>query len=233
MAYKDNEVLLMIENCQEELSKNSYSIESLLNNFTVYESFIPEFFSKTGEADNIRTMYDSLKNKKNEDNKIVCISLNESASIYDEYLEGMISFMNDIQNIEVTEGENSLEQYTEKFNRAKENDSIFIESLFNGKLTKEREIPLSEAVSNIEYCIDFNESLKTIKNTCINIQESFTKEDNIKTELLGKCRDMLFESVSNYCYSTLKNVINIYENINDVLNEKEKPININEGFKLL
>lgn len=223
--------LEMLESCKDNLKDSNYDINTLMSNLDVYESAVSEFFSKTCEAENIRNMYSDLKNINNDSKSIMCIALNESADIYNEYLEGMINFINDIKDIEVTESEDSLTSFTEKFNKAKENDSLFIESLFTGKLTKEKEMFLTEAVSNVEFSIDFICSIKDFKDKCKTLQESFIEEDSTKTKLLNNCRDMLFESVNNYCYSTLKNVNAIYESINDTLYDRNKTIKT-EGFKL-
>ena len=109
----------LLESNQNYIKENDFSTESFEKNIEFYESFIPEFFSKTGEAQNIRNMYKELKKDKNEDKFINCISLTESATIYNEYIDGMSKFIDEIKETSINESEDSLEPFTEKFNNAK------------------------------------------------------------------------------------------------------------------
>ena len=222
-----------LESNQELIREGEFSQELFENNIAFYESFIPEFFSKTGEANNIRKMYKDLRQEKNENKSISCISLTESATIYAEYIDGMTKFINDIKEIEITESTDDLVPFTEKFNNAKQNDSAFIESLFNGKLTEERDTVLTEAVSNVEFVIDFIDSIKDMKSRCNEIKESVNNDNQVKKELLQNCYNMLCESVNNYCFNVLKSVISTYNSINDSLYSENKKSEIKEeGFKL-
>ena len=222
-----------LEANQELIREGKFTEEVFNNNIEFYESFIPEFFSKTGEAENIRKMYTELKKDKNEYKSINCISLTESATIYAEYIDGMTKFINDIQETEITESADALTPFNEKFNNAKQNDSAFIESLFNGKLTEERDTVLTEAVSNVEFVIDFIDNIKDMKSRCDMIKESVNNDNEVKKELLQNCYNMLCESVNNYCFNVLKSVINTYHNINDSLYSENKKSEIKEeGFKL-
>lgn len=224
-----------LEQIREQIMEGSFNLEDFGDNIAFYESFIPEFFSKTGEADNIRKMYKDIKDEKNELKTVEYIPVVESATLYNEYIDGMVKFINEIKETAITENVADLDAFSTKFNNAKQNDSAFIESLFNGRLTEKRDVVLTEAVSNVEFVIDFVTNIEEMKNRCNEIKESVNSSDkNLKTELLENCCNMMCESVNNYCCNMLKTVIDTYQNINKSLYSESTISETKEkGFKLL
>lgn len=226
---KLNSFLEKLNEKHNNLNSN-ISIDSLVDNMKFYESFIPEFFSKNGESDGIKSVYSAIKENMVNEKSIISSDITKSGYIYKEYMEGMISFINDISNTVMTESVNDLNTYKEKFEKAKEKDSLFIDSLYNGKLNEQLEMPLSEAVCNIEYLIDFIPELTIMKNQCVDLNESFNDiKESDKKSLINNSLNMLYESVDNFCYSTIKNIITTYSNIYDKLfnessNDKEEEI---------
>lgn len=225
-----------IDSHHENFKTESKNIESLIKDIEFYESFIPNFFSCNGEAKGIKVMYESIRQNLDNEKTVTCIDVNKSSHIYNEYIEGMMTFIKDIDHLVITENCDEINSYKEKFEKAKDKDSIFIESLYDGRLNEKIDMPLSEAVSNIEFLIDFISQLKTIKENCSSLYEIvINNKQETKKELLNESVNMLFESVDNYCYSTIKNIINIYSNIDDKLNNviNESESNKSITFKLL
>lgn len=233
MMEKINTFIQNLDNQHESFTKENVNINSLLDNLAFYESFIPEFFSKNGESEGIKKVYKSIKENMGSEKSIISSDITKSGYIYKEYMEGMTSFINDIFNTAITESTDELKSYKEKFEKAKEKDSLFINSLFNGSLNEQVEMPLSEAVCNLEYLIDFIPELSDMKEKCSNLNESYNNIDNNEKEaLINNSLNMLFESVDNYCYSTIKNIVTTYSEIQDKLfNETVQNNNVN-NFKL-
>lgn len=209
---------------------NSNPFSALEGCLDYYESFIPEFFSSNGEAVGIRTMYENIK----EDMEVVvgestihAIDVNKGSYMYDEYLEGMIQFIKELKSCDVIQ-ESDQSIYVDKLNTAKKNDSIFIESLFGGKLNSIEEMPVSEAVTNVEFLIDFIPKIKEMKTQCSVLNESSTYGN----ALLNDSMVMLFESVNNYCYSTLKNIVKTYEDIHTVFSPVPQHKDTEPTYKL-
>jgi hypothetical protein len=204
-----------ILNAQHENFKaNGVNVDSLIKNIEFYESYIPEFFSSNGEAHGIKEMYNGIRQNLGSEKSIICTDVNQSAHIYREYMEGMISFIRDVSESVFNESADELALYEQKFEKAKQKDSIFIESLYDGKLNEKTEMVLSEAVANVEFLIDFIPELKTMKECCTALHDSFMNVNhNDKKTLLNESLNMLYESVDNYCYSTLMNIVNIYTDI--------------------
>ena len=77
------------------------TIDNLIDELSYYESSIPEFFSKNGEATGIRNMYSGIHEMMENgiDKTIKCVDINKSNAIYVEYMDGMIKFINDIKNL--------------------------------------------------------------------------------------------------------------------------------------
>lgn len=206
----------------EDINVQESNIQNLVSAITYYESFIPDFFSKNGEADGIRNMYSKIRVMKEsgQEKNIECCDMYQIHDIYTEYVDGMINFINDIRNVNVSES-TKIEEYSEKFKKAKDNDLTFIKSLYNGKIKEITSMPLSEAVSNVEFLIDFINDIKDLKTSCCVVEEAAKSEDGtVKQPLLEGCLEMLCESVNNFCYYTLKSVLTTYADINNVLTEE-------------
>ena len=110
----------------------------------------------------------SLGGNLTEEKSIFCADITNNHKVYMEYVDGMMKFIYDINNIVVNESTSEeLEKFSSKFESAKKNDSLFIESLFTGELSKPSDKPLSEAVSNIEFLIEFVPSLNKIKKSIL------------------------------------------------------------------
>ena len=209
-----------LDSQHEKFTTGSITLESLINDIEFYESFIPEFFSKNGEAKGIRVMYESIRENIGNEKTIMCVDVHRSASIYREYMEGMVSFITEISNNMMTESAHELNDYAEKLERARTKDSLFIDSLYNGKLNEHIDTVLSEAVMNVEFLIDFIPQLNLMKESCKNLYTTvnYTAENKERT-LIDSCMNMLFESVDNYCYSTVKNIVSTYKDIHEKLSE--------------
>ena len=221
----------ILTNKHNEFKQIANSYERVTKEISYIESVIPEFFSNRGEASSIKAMYESIGKEKESPlfNKTVpYVDINKGAHIYTEYVDGMIEFINDIEEINESTKINS---YEDKFMVARDRDSIFIESLYGGNLNKRVETTVTEATSNIEFLIDFIPELRTIQEKCDKIYEESKKETSeVKGKLLKESADMLFESVSNYCFNTVKNIFECYDDIQCAL--AEKPIKSKEEFVL-
>lgn len=213
-----NSFISALESQHETFKTEGVNIKSLVKNIEFYESYIPDFFSKNGEAAGIRNMYKAIRESMDCEKSVVCANIDCSANIYREYMEGMINFIFDISDATFTESCDELKAYESKFEKAKTKDSLFIESLYGGKLNEKKEMVLSEAVANIEFLIDFIPELQTMKKQCKTLYESTKRETNeAKRTLLDESLVMLYESVENYCYSTISNIVDIYTDINTTL----------------
>lgn len=215
---KLNSFMTALSTQHENFKVNGVNVDSLIKNIEFYESYIPEFFSSNGEAKGIKEMYQGIRQSLGTEKSIICADVNQSAHIYREYMEGMISFIHDISKSIFTESTDEMSVYEQKFEKAKQKDSIFIESLYDGKLNEKTEMVLSEAVANVEFLIDFIPELQTMKECCIGLHKSLINaNEDEKKSLLSESLNMLYESVDNYCYSTLMNIVNIYTDIRESL----------------
>ena len=204
----------------ESFVNGDKTLNSLIDSISCYESAIPEFFSKTGEAEGVKAMYAGIRKSLDNEKTISCIDLNNTYNIYNEYVEGMSSFISDISELAAMESTTDLSKVKANFEKAKSSDSIFIESLYDGKLkeNEKSEMPLSEAVTNVEFLIDFIPLLSSLKEKCTTLTESVNNTgENECSQLLNDSLVMLFESVDNYCYKTISQIVSTYSEINDRL----------------
>lgn len=201
------------------VSLETKNITDLEDTLSFYESVIPEFFSRDGEGKGIRKMYDDIK-ECDSDLTIESFDVEKGNTIYKEYLEGMYKFINDISDASVVTESTDLSQFQEKFERAKNNDSAFIESLFGGTLNEKITVSITESTECIEFLIDYIPQIKSMKTDCRTVQES----NNGSNKLLNEGLQMLFESVENYCYTTLTNILTSYEDIQQALSNKNSEV---------
>lgn len=209
--------------------------ERLNSEATYFESFIKDFFSQDKEKNQIREMYENIREDMlDTDRKVInVVDVSKSTSMYKEYLEGMISFINDGINI-IKEGkEDAIHKFKDQLNKAENNDSIFIESIYGGNLNTAVESNLDDAVTNIECLIEFIDDNKSMINECTKIHDSINDIRSDEKGLLLESADMLYESINNFSYNTLNNIFKTYCSINDALSSETTPVvKQSSGYKL-
>lgn len=192
----------IIDKVREKYS-NTNTVDALESELMEYKELIPEFFSKNGEAKGIRTMYEKLHDENYINRKIMCPDINMACIIYEEYNNGMVKFINDLNTSE------DLSELSVKLENAKDTDKVFIESIFGGNQNPEREMTLKEASGNLEVLIEFIPKLSNLADKYKTITESMNSDN----ETVKNGLSMLYESVGDYCYHTIRNVIDTYYSI--------------------
>ena len=94
-------------------------------------------------------------------------------------------------------------KYSSKLESAKEKDSIFIESIFGGSLNEKNECTLKEATKDLEILINFIPKIESFYNKSLILSESM----NNNNDLVNSSIELVCESVSNYAYNVIKNVM--------------------------
>lgn len=229
-----SESIKVLDEKHEELKDLNSPYERVIEELTFIESFIPDFFSKNGEAEGIKKMYKDIHTMKEnpyKESNIESYDFSFGNHIYQEYIEGMSDFIRDIAGID---DDTKLNDFSVKFETAKSKDYDFINSLFGGNLNKSKEIDITEASENIEFLIDFIPELKTFREHCEDFNTLYTNEGlNDKEKLLKSTLNLLFESVSEYCYLTTKNVLEAYSSIKTFLESGSQDTNTEKNkFKL-
>lgn len=202
--------------------QESKPIEKVEKELDYFESFIPEFFSKHGEAKGVRALYESIRSDLENDitKTIRCVDVHKAGNTYQEYLEGMTSFINDIQLSDIPDTESEVSQkFQRQIGLAKESDQGFIRSLFDNSGEEEHivEMSVSEAVQNLEYLIDFIPALKQYKEKCNEMEEKRMENDSVKAKLISESIDLMQESIGRFSYHTIRNIVETYRNLNDCM----------------
>ena len=200
------------------------TLESFNDEINDYKRMIPDFFSKNGESKGIHMMYEKMKDSEFNDVKIVAPDLNLSQSFYEEYLDGMISFIQELnknvtENTDITKFESSLV-------KAKENDKVFVESLFGGVNNSNTDLTLEEAATDLEILIDFIPKVEGIYDRCSVLKESVSSENPLVKESLS----LMYESIGSFCYNQIRNIMDTYYSIMDVFTENVINIEGSENF---
>jgi hypothetical protein len=201
------------------------TLESVKEEIACYESFIKNFFTKEGHGLEVKFIFNDKRD--NSEVRLESTDLSKVQEVYSEYIGGMMNFINDIVSANVISESEEVSSLQEKFNRAKENDSQFIESLCT-KYVEKGDYLLTEASGNIAFLIDFIPEMNILLNYCESTASKVAgREDQLSKDSLS----MVYESVSHYCNYVINESINVYESIDNILNGKpdEGP---KEVFKL-
>lgn len=207
------------KNCRHE---NPASITDIVemskNEMKNYKKFIREFFSKNGSADGIREMYELIDDDSNSWKTIKTCDVNRSAYTYQEYIDGMREYIDDILSGKICSDENQ-EKLNQAITKCTNQDKIFIHSLFGGDNNPFEDTELSDAVTNIEYLIDFMPKLDEF----ITVIDKFIYKHSLSSRKVNdflKINAILLycDSVSVFCYTMIITIFNDYESINKVLN---------------
>ena len=216
-----------LSDIHQRFLEGEQTLESVKEEILTYESFIKNFFTKEGHGLEVNFIFNEIGKKTEPEYRMESVDLSKAHEVYSEYIGGMMNFINDIVSANVMSESEEIASLQEKFNRAKENDSMFIESLCT-KYVEKGDYLVSEASSNIAFLIDFIPEMNILVNYCESTAGKVTgREDQLSKDSLS----MVYESVSHYCNYILNEAIDVYESINETLNGKpeESP---KEVFKL-
>ena len=206
----------------ERVYKSSNDIKEIcresMDELTCYETIIPEFFSYNNEAVGIKTMYKKLKELNYTRNKVIpCIKVSCAGYLYDEYFEGMYTFIDNFFK-EVSSNGPNVALMEKQLQTAIEGDPLFIDSLFGGKNNEVVNEELTSAVANIEYLVDFLELLKSIRqmvgDMCNRACELSGYDNSINVVRLA------VNSTGSFSNRVIKTIIDTYKAINFSLDDK-------------
>lgn len=212
-----------LSDIRKRFSENSITLESVKEELTTYESFIKNMFLSKEEGNHIWNIY-----KNERDITFESSDLYQVKDVYSEYISGMMNFMDEIISVGTVTESTETSKLEEKFAKAKSNDSTFIESLCE-KYVKKEEVPMSHALGNVAFLVDFVDEMKVLGNYC---ESMTTKAGNTASELSKESLEMLYESVVHYCQFMIKEAIDMYESIDVKLNGENVDSKETEVFKL-
>lgn len=204
--------------------------EESLKELSFYASAIPEFFSYNNEAVRIKNMYKKLKELDYTRNKVIpCINVKCASYIYREYLDGMINFIIDYHK-KICCNSEDLPLMEKQLQTAIQGDPLFIDSLFGGKNNEITEEELTDAVSNVEFLVDFLEFLKYMEN---NIHQVYNHccEQNSENTSITNCIRLIANSTCCFSNRIISAIMNIYEDINNTLDGNIK-VSVDTSFKV-
>ena len=165
---------------------------------------IPSFFTtKEGEGKKIKDMYQQLREKVYSpvvtESKVDCIDLNIAGTAYADYLSGMCQFIEEACacSIDTEKYQTESASCTEKMNTAKLHDGEFIESIFGGCNNEKQTGTVLESVGNIEYLIDFMETIKQDSIQCGEMLKKIQERTSENpSDLLLESARMMTESIN-------------------------------------
>lgn len=182
-----------------------------------FEKFIPDFFSKNVEADNVRMIYRTIREQEFPNKTINCVDVYKASEIYQEYVHGMVDFLHEIIECANTAFDVREEsKYNDLITKATARDYEFIKSCFGGSMNPPVDQGLKDAVRNVEMLIDFNDQLTTFENTTGSMIESISDVDS-DNELLSKAVNLYVNSVIRYCYFMIFTIFDSYDKIYSVI----------------
>lgn len=225
--------LASVRSSSEQVYKTSTDVKTICQEvnkeLVFYANIIPEFFSYKNEAVRIKALYKKLKTLDYARNKVLsCVNVTCAGYLYDEYLSGMYSFIDNFFKEVRSNGQN-IPLMEKQLQTAIQGDPLFIESLFGGKNNEVVEEELTDAISNVEYLVDFLEKINGMNqmvNDVCNIAIEFPSyEYSIDTIRLIANSTCLFSN------RVIGAIMDIYEAIHNKLDNKDdKPVD--SSFKV-
>lgn len=207
----------------EDVYKNSNDIDEIkkkvLNELVCYTHIIPEFFSYDREAIKIKELYKKLKDLDFTRNKVIsCVDICKAGCTYNEYFEGMVTFINDFISKAQAENED-LTLIEKQLQTAIQGDPLFIDSLFGGKNNEPVEEELTDAIKNVEYLVDYFETLKTMTKTVSDICERANMISS-KYEYIINAIKLIANSTGAFSCRVIASIVDIYDCINERLDNR-------------
>lgn len=212
-------------------STNSISeiCKEVMKELDFYSNIIPDFFSYKNEAVRIKELYKKLKVLDYTRNRVIsCVNVDCAGYLYNEYFTGMYSFIDNFFKEVSSNGEN-IQLMEKQLQTAIQGDPLFIESLFGGKNNEPVEAELTTAIKNVEYLVDFLETLKKFKqmvcDVCNRANELSQYEHSIAAVRLA------VHSVCSFSNRVISAIMDIYEGIYASLEDRQtKPVD--KSFKV-
>lgn len=207
------------------------SIESSNNLTSIFESAIAEcdyikkcicdFFSYNGAREEIRSMYESVDSRDNNWKTINTCDLDNCRVLYDNYTEGMMKYIGELSSMESVDNKDEI---CKKISSIRNNDKLFLESIFGGKNNESKEQSIFEAVKNIECLIDLIDTMEKCKSYMESIDIS--RKDVNRDAVMVECGKLYTESVSNYFHKTVSWIISDYKSIQESIHSKKEPLKV-------
>ena len=215
--------LMAIRSDSEKIYSESNEVNTIrqkvLEELDAYARIIPDFFSYNNEAVRIKALYKKLRDLDYTRNKVIsCVDVQRAGCLYDDYFEGMIKFVNNFINEAGSGGEN-ISLMEKQLNTAMNADNLFIESLFGGKNNEPQEEKLTDAISNVEYLVDFLQKIEDMKRIVADTCDRATKTSVTYEYVINAVR-LVANSVGSFSSHVINSIVDIYEAINTCIEDK-------------
>jgi hypothetical protein len=208
----------------ERVYKTSECIKTIFDTvdkeLSVYTKVIPEFFSYNNEALKIKALYKKLKELDYVRNRVItCIDVDRAGHLYMEYFTGMCTFIDKFINEACAENPENLPLMEKQLQTAIQADPVFIDSLFGGKNNERCEEELTNAVKNVEYLVDFLNTLNDMRNAIATICDKAIPVSEKYGFILHAVR-LAANSACSASHKIICTILDTYNDINCSLDDK-------------
>lgn len=183
---------------------------------------IMSFFAS--KRDEIKTIYDAIKENKYPHNKVLMTSVENAQMMFSEYFKGLHEYAENLVELE-NDKNISKEAIQKMVSDVKYKNNIFIESIINGTRNPEKSVTISEAMVNIENVkliissyMEYNEKAKFI------FQSLNGKDNDVYIEEISIGLKTYVSSIGEFAYRCLAETVNSYNNIMDSMKQRV-PVN--------
>ena len=219
------------EKAYSEINEINTIRQKVMEELDSYARIIPDFFSYNNEAVRIKALYKKLHELDYTRNRVInCVDVQRADCLYDDYFEGMIKFVDKFINEAGSGGENTS-LMEKQLQTAINSDGLFIDSLFGGKNNESQEDKLTDAISNVEYLVDFLQKIDDMKRIVGDICDRATKT-TVTYEYVTKSIRLVANSVGSFSARVIKTIMDIYEAINTCIEDKPTVSTDNTNLKV-
>ena len=218
MSVTINEVRKVYDEFNEAYTKSTTAEmeeKTLKAELVVYKDIIENFFYINRAT--IKGIYEAIKFGALPYNKVFCKDVNKIAFDYNDYLNGLIIFVNKFMDIRKSDDINK-DKIDISLSKIIEKDKRFIEDLFIGVFKSadtniEDECYLSDAMKNVEYLIKLCDFLKEVSETAEDFASSISKVDDEYKDYALRAFKLYVTSVRFYIVNIIETIANCYNSI--------------------
>ena len=179
--------------------------------FKKYSDFIKAFFC--GKEDDIKKIYEGIRNDSYPFNKITMIDVNMAIHCYSDYFTGLLQFASKISDLKDSDSVNP-ESVSKTLEMVKSKDKAFIDSLFGGEMNPSTTTDIDTAMVTVEAFIQLDKNFDEFVLVTKSITNDATVSNSTKynSQVLEGLRIFVL-SFGYYNFRCIKEIVKTYTDI--------------------
>lgn len=185
--------------------------------FTQYKNAVTTFF--TDKADEIRSIYKSIRENAMPYNKISSADSNKARHIYMEYYDGLKEYLTKLLDIKGTDEVDS-NVLAGGITKVKTRDHEFIDSIYGAEKNPPEEMDLNSAMMNIEVLIDLYNNADFMIGDLKKFVSMHANAEATYAEQMASGLKLLAHSIRHFHKDMIKEILECYDKIHNSIQNR-------------